>query len=80
VSVQKFIDLAERTGGHEYRGPMNDEIVPSILKSMALEIQSSYVAGYYPQASDSKSKHVVQVGLRNHERGEISGGTRILIH
>jgi VWFA-related protein len=80
VSVQKFLELAERTGGRSFSGPMDDRIVPSILQSMAAEIQSSYVAGYYPRASDAKSQHVVQVGLTNKERGEINGGMRILVH
>lgn len=80
VSVQKFLDLAKATGGEGTITLENDEVLPRVLRSVAVRVKFEYVAGYRPPAGTMRQQHDVQVVWRTKSRGEIVGGTRVLVH
>jgi VWFA-related protein len=80
VSVQKFLDLAKATGGEGTITLENDEVLPHVLRSVAARVKFEYVVGYRPAAGTMRQQHEVQVVWRTKARGEIVGGTRVLVH
>jgi hypothetical protein len=43
-------------------------------------VKFEYVVGYRPPAGTMRQQHDVQVVWRTKPRGEIVGGTRVLVH
>ena len=80
VSVQKFMDLAKSTGGEATVTLENEEVLPRVLRAVASRVQFEYVVGYVPPAGMMRKQHEVQVVWRGKPRGEIVGGTRVLVH
>jgi VWFA-related protein len=80
VSVQKFLDLAKTTGGEGTITLDSDEVLPRVLRSVAARVKFEYVAGYHPAPGTMRRQHEVQVVWRAKPRGEIIGGTRVLVH
>jgi VWFA-related protein len=80
VSVQKFLGLAKATGGEGLITLDNDEVLPRILRTVADRVKFEYVVGYHPAAGTMRQQHEVQVVWRAKPRGEILGGTRVLVH
>lgn len=80
VSVRKFMDLAKATGGEAAVTLENEEVLPRVLRSVASRVQFEYVVGYVPPAGVMRKQHEVQVVWRGKARGEIVGGTRVVVH
>ena len=80
VSVQKFVDLARSTGGESTVTLDGEEVLPRVLRAVASRVQFEYVAGYHPPAGVMRKQHEVEVVWRVKPRGEIVGGTRVVVH
>jgi hypothetical protein len=80
LSVQKFLDLAKATGGEGTITLDNDEVLPRVLRTVAARVKFEYVVGYRPPSGTMRQQHEVQVVWRVKPRGEIVGGTRVLVH
>jgi len=79
-SINRFKQLARATGGMQFEAISNADVLASILKRMARQIQFDYVAGFYPPNSGGTTRHKVEVVLRDKSRGQVLGGTRTVIH
>jgi VWFA-related protein len=79
-SIHDFMNLASSTGGREFQGLMGADVLPSILKALAGEIRSGYVAGFYVPVSGGQKRHKIEVVLRSKDQGRLYGGSRILMH
>ncbi len=76
-----FLSLAQGTGGADYmrQSPGND-VINDVLRKVALQLESTWVAGYYPEASSEKREHSVQVRLLSGDRRKLLGGTRTVVY
>jgi VWFA-related protein len=79
-SIHDFMNLASATGGREFHGLMGGDVLPSVLKALASEIRSGYVAGFYVPVSGEPKRRRIEVVLRSKDQGRLYGGSRILIH
>ena len=79
-SIHDFMNLASATGGRELQGLMGVDVLPSILKALAREIRSGYIAGFYVPVSGEQKRHKIEVVLRSKDQGRLYGGSRILMH
>jgi VWFA-related protein len=79
-SVHEFMSLAQETGGKGFQGFMGTDVLPQILKALAGEIRSDYMAGFYARVSGEPKRHRIEVVLRSKEQGRLYGGSRVLIH
>jgi VWFA-related protein len=79
-SIHDFMNLASATGGRELQGLMGADVLPSILKALAAEIRSGYIAGFYVPVSRERKRHKIEVVLRSKDQGRLYGGSRILVH
>jgi VWFA-related protein len=79
-SIHDFMNLAPATGGRELQGLMGVDVLPSILKALAREIRSGYIAGFYVPVSGEPKRHKIEVVLRAKDQGRLYGGSRILMH
>lgn len=79
-SIGSFMNLAHATGGQGFNAVATTDVLPSILKSLAQHVRFDYVVGFYPSSSGGRKKHKVEVVLRSKSRGEILGGSRVLVH
>jgi VWFA-related protein len=79
-SIHDFMGLASATGGKEFQGLMGGDILPIVLKSLAGEIRSDYIAGFYVPVSAQTKRHRIEVVLRSKDQGQLYGGSRILLH
>ena len=77
-SIHDFMSLASATGGKEFQGMMGSDVLPAVLQSVADEIRSDYIAGFYVPASGEQKRHQIEVVLRSKEQGRLYGGTRVL--
>jgi VWFA-related protein len=80
VSVQKFLDLARASGGDSTISLDNDELLPRVLRTVAARAKFEYVVGYHPPSGAMRKQHEVQIVWRGKPRGEIVGGSRVLVH
>jgi hypothetical protein len=55
-------------------------MLPRVLRSVAARVKFEYVAGYYPPVGVMRRQHEVQVVWRAKSRGEILGGSRVVVH
>jgi hypothetical protein len=79
-SVHDFLGLAPATGGREFKAFMGIDVLPSILKAVAGEVRSGYIAGFYVPASGGKKRHQIEVVLRAKDRGRLYGGSRTIVY
>jgi VWFA-related protein len=80
LSVQMFDSLGPQTGGRSFRGRLSlDDTFPELLRWVATEIRSTYVAGYYPSTAGGTKQHKAQVVLASKDRGQVIGGTRVVL-
>ncbi len=80
-SMDKYRNLAKRTGGVSFAAPATRDLLPAILSAIAQHIRYDYVAGFYPSAPGATPKrHSVEVSLRAGNKGQITGGKRLLEH
>lgn len=79
-SIHDFLSLASATGGRTFQGFMGTDVLPNILKSLAREIRSDYIAGFYVPSSGDQKRHHIEVVLRSKDRGRLYGGSRTLVH
>jgi hypothetical protein len=79
-SIHDFMNLAASTGGKGFQGFMGTDVLPSVLKSLASEIRSEYVAGFYVPVSGEAKRHRIEVVLRSKDQGRLYGGSRTLVH
>jgi hypothetical protein len=76
-----FESLGPQTGGRAFRGRLSlDDTFPELLKWIATGIRSAYVAGYYPSTTGGIERHKVQVVLSSKDRGQLTGGSRTVVH
>ncbi len=75
-SVSDFAKLASDTGGHVLQGFMGEDVLTSILKALAHEIQQDYVAGFYMDPSRKPKSRQVKIVLAPGVRGKVYGGAR----
>jgi hypothetical protein len=80
ASVQRFVRLAQETGGEATPAVSGNDVIARILKSLARRIEFDYVAGYYPVSSGKKEQHNVEIVLKAQDRGTVIGGRRIVVH
>jgi VWFA-related protein len=80
-SMENFRELASRTGGESFSVPNTKDVMPAILSAIAQHIRYDYVAGFYPSAPGAaRKRHTVEVSLRAGNKGQITGGKRLLEH
>jgi VWFA-related protein len=80
-SIQHYTDLAEKTGGRRFVQIPTASALPSILKALSKEVLAyTHVAGYYTDASQKPKQHEAKVLLRNQGIGQLTGGSRIVVH
>jgi VWFA-related protein len=79
-SIHDFMGLASATGGKEFQGMMGADVLPTVLQSVAGEIRSAYIAGFYVPVSGQPKRHQIEVVLRAKDQGRLSGGSRVLVH
>ena len=79
-SIHDFMSLAPATGGREFEGFMGTDVLPSVLKALASEVRSEYIAGFYVPVSGWQKPRQIEVVLRSKDRGRLYGGSRILVH
>ncbi len=79
-SIQAFMGLASATGGREFQGLMGADVLASVLKGLANQIRSEYVAGFYVTMSGEPKRRHIEVVLHDKERWRIQGGQRTLVH
>ncbi len=80
-SIQHYVALAEKTGGRSFLRNQTDSVIPTILKTLAKEVlANTYVAGYYTKTSEKPKEHEAKVLLRNQGIGQLTGGSRIVVH
>jgi hypothetical protein len=80
-SIQHFGYLGAATGGQPFGGIDTAGVVPQVLKTLAKQVlQYTHVAGYYPEGSDRPKPHEAQVILLNKNVGQLTGGSRIMVH
>ena len=79
-SVFEFLELAGATGGKQIKGFMGTDVLPAVLKSVAIEIRSDYLAGFYVPAEGGRKRHDVQVVLRSKDKGRVYGGSRTIVY
>jgi VWFA-related protein len=78
-SMEKYQNLAKRTGGESFTAPPARGLLPAILSAIAQYIRYDYVAGFYPSAPGAtRKRRTVEVSLRSGSRGRITGGKRLL--
>ncbi len=80
-SLLDYSKLAEQTGGQSFVRPMNDLVLPVILRALAKDVLAhTHVAGYYTNKSDKPKRHEAQVVLRRPDMGQLKGGSRVVVH
>ncbi|MGD1094379.1 MAG: VWA domain-containing protein [Bryobacteraceae bacterium] len=82
-SISDFLKLAPSTGGKILAGFTEGgggPSLPFVLKSLANEIRSDYVAGFYLPRSGEQKPHKIEVVLRSKDRGRLDGANRIIVH
>jgi len=79
-SVRDFTNLAAATGGREFHGLMGADVLPVVLKALAAEIRSDYIAGFYVPVSGEPKPRRIEVVLRSKDKGRLYGGSRTLVH
>jgi len=78
-SMDNYQNLAKRTGGESFTAPATRGALPAILSAIAQHIRYDYVAGFYPPAPGAtRKRRAVEVSLRSKNRGQITGGKRLL--
>lgn len=79
--MREFADTAAPTGGRSFDPPLlNEMVVREILKSVVRDVQTEYIAGYYPASGETRRTHKVEVVLRDKNAGKIYGGVRTVVH
>jgi outer membrane biosynthesis protein TonB len=79
--MENFRELASRTGGESFSAPNTKDVLPAILSAIARHIRYDYVAGFYPSSPGAaRKRHTVEVSLRAGNKGQITGGKRLLEH
>jgi VWFA-related protein len=78
-SMEKYQNLARRTGGKSFTAAATQNALPAILSAIAQHIRYDYVAGFYPSVSGAtRKRRSVEVSMRSKNRGQITGGKRLL--
>jgi VWFA-related protein len=81
LSTNLFAGLGRLTGGQAFASAPSTEVLPNILRSLGREIRYEYVVGYYyPAGSGSGKRRRVTVSWSGKGRGEIMGGTRMIVY
>jgi VWFA-related protein len=81
VSRARFAGLGKSTGGQGFEAAVSTEVLPEILRSIGHQIRFEYVVGYYyPAGSGSGKRRRVTVTWSGKGRGEIMGGTRVVVY
>lgn len=76
-----FLRLAGETGGAEYlRLSPGSDVINDVLKNVMIELEATYVAGYYPKPDGGQRPHSVQVRLVSGSRGKLRGGARKIVY
>ncbi|MEO8592384.1 MAG: hypothetical protein ABI759_03605 [Candidatus Solibacter sp.] len=75
-----FANLGAVTGGKRFDVLSAGNMLTSILKWLADEIRSEYVAGFEVAASRDKKRHKIEVIMRNKDRGRVSTGALSLVY
>ena len=81
MSRDRFAGLGRMTGGQAFASAVSTEVLPNILRSLGSQIRFEYVVGYYhPAGSGSGKRRRVTVTWSGKGRGEIMGGTRVVVY
>ena len=76
-----FAELGGLTGGQAFQDAASSEVLPSILRSLGRQIRMEYVVGYYyPPGSGSGKRRRITVTWSGPGRGDIAGGTRLIVY
>lgn len=79
--ISTFLSLAEATGGRGFRRfRSSGGVLGDVLRTIASDVNSEYVVGFYPAEHAEKRPHRVQVILLNTTARLVSGGTRTLVY
>ena len=74
-----FGDFGPQTGGQSYfPRKATSRMIGKILVDLVNQIQSQYVAGYYPASTGPPRKRKVEVKLAAKDKGQLHGGTRLV--
>jgi VWFA-related protein len=75
-----FANLGASTGGRKLEVLTAGNMLPTVLKQIADEIRSEYVAGFQVSPSGSPKPHKIEVVMRNKDRGRIATGALHLVY
>ena len=80
-SLRSFAGLGAATAGRAFLHIGPATAVQQVLTLMAEDVlPNTYVTGYYPASPGEDKPHEVQVVLRDKSKGELTGGSRIVVH
>jgi VWFA-related protein len=79
-TVGNFVDLGSVTGGRRFEVLSGGNMLPTVLKQIADDFRSEYVAGFQVSPSGEKKRHKIEVVMRNKERGRISSAALNLVY
>lgn len=79
LSAKEFQRLGERTGGKGLARTANRSAVESVLKEIAGQVRSMYVASYRPEEGDKPRERVVRVELKDKGAGRLNGAVRKVV-
>jgi hypothetical protein len=80
-SLRSFEGLGAATAGRAFLGMKPATALHEVLKLLADDVlPNTYVTGYSPPSPGRNKPHEVQVVLRDRNKGELTGGSRIVVH
>ena len=80
-SLRSFAGLGAATAGRAFLHIKPATALHEVLKFLSDDVlPNTYVAGYYPASPGQDKPHEVQVVLRDRSKGELTGGSRIVVH
>jgi VWFA-related protein len=81
TSRSLFAELGKLTGGRAFKDTVSADVLPSILRTLGRQIRFEYVVGYYySPGSGSGKRRRVTVTWSGAGRGEIMGGSRLVVY
>jgi hypothetical protein len=75
-----YVSLASETGGKRVELVAGGNMLPTLLKWLADQIRSEYVAGFQVSPSNPQKQHTIEVMMRNKGRGRIASGALRLVY
>lgn len=75
-----FANLGPTTGGKRIEILSAGNMLPTVLKALADEMRTEYVAGFEVSPSSQRKKHKIEVVIKNKDRGKVTTGGLNLVY